>query len=377
MEITKCQYSIKELVEDYKDNKENGVFALGGKLNVRPEYQREFVYSDRQRDLVIDSIIKGYPISIMYWNTKNDGNYEIIDGQQRTVSICDYVAKKFSMTMAGKDMFFTSLPKNVQQKILEYKIDVYKCVGTEEERKAWFEVINVAGETLSDQEILNSIYAGAWTTAAKKKFSKTGCPAFEIAKIFMPPDKKPIRQHYLETAIKWFNDGKVANYMDAHKNDTDANELWLYWVSVFAWVKATFLDGETGYRKEMRHVPWGALYNKYGGDKTINSLEIRDLVDKLMADPMVESKRGIYQYVFDGNEKHLSLRKIDEAIARTVYEKQKGICNNKKDCILGGERCEFGDMEADHITPWSRGGKSDMANCQMLCMDCNRKKGSV
>ncbi len=370
MEIVKKQITIRELSKGYTDNDEEGVIGYGGKLDIRPPYQREFIYKEKQRNLVIDTVIKGFPLNIMYWNTKKDGSFEILDGQQRTISICEYIHNNFSF----EKKIFERQADDIQARILDYKLDIYQCKGDASERLAWFEIINVAGEVLKRQELLNATYAGTWTSEAKKKFSKTGCPAYQIGRDFM--SGSPIRQDYLETVIKWINKGDVAEYMNQHAGDSNANELWLYFESVIAWVKTIFVSNKADIRKEMKNVEWGELYNKYK-NKKLDSKKIQAKVAKLMQDDEITKPSGIYYYILDGNEKYLSIRAFKNSDKTRAYERQKGICANKKKCPRKGERLALEEMEADHIKPWSKGGKSEASNCQMLCLECNRRKGSM
>ncbi len=369
MDIIKEQHTIKELAEGYVNNQEDGVMGFGGKLDIRPPYQREFVYKGKQKELVIDTVLKGFPLNIMYWNTKDDGAFEVLDGQQRTISICEYVAGNFSFD--GK--FFGNQPNDIQQKILNYSLDIYKCKGTDSERIDWFQVINVAGEVLTNQEILNAIYSGSWTAEAKKKFSKTDCPAYQIGSDFMAGSS--IRQDYLETAIKWISNDNIKEYMGKHQHDANADELWNYYENVISWVNTIFINNDSDIRKKMQGVAWGELYNKYK-DENLDSQEIQARVANLFEDEEVTNLAGIYLYVLNGNEKHLSIRAFKERDKIKTYEKQKGICANKK-CPQKGKRLDIKEMHADHIKPWSKGGKTEPSNCQVLCAECNRIKSNI
>ena len=369
MDIVKDEITIRELTKGYENNDEEGVFALSGNLDIRPPYQREFVYKEKQRDAVIETILNGFPLNIMYWNTKDDGTYEILDGQQRTISICEYVANNFSFNK----MIFNRQPDDIQNRILDYKLDIYKCKGDASERRAWFEVINIAGEKLTNQEILNAVYAGAWVSDAKKYFSKTNCPAYEIGNKLM--EGRSIRQEYLETVIKWHSpDGDIAEYMNQNCKKPDAKELRLYYERVISWVKAIFIGCDNDYRPQMKGVQWGELFNEHG-TKQIDSKKIQSRVDELFKDDDITKLGGIYPYVLDGKEKHLSIRAFKDNDKQRVYEQQGRKCANKK-CPDKGKTFELKEMEADHIKPWSEGGKTELANCQMLCKACNRRKGA-
>ena len=300
----------------------------------------------------------------MYWVKNSDNDFEVLDGQQRTISFCQYVHSKFSIN----SKYFHNLTKAEQQQILDYKTMVYFCEGNDKEKLDWFETINIAGEKLTKQELRNAVYTGAWLSDAKFKFSKTNCTAYKIANKYV--NGSPIRQEYLETALRWItnggNDEKIRDYMAEHHHNPNANELFLYFRAVIDWVENTF----TKYRKEMKGLEWGVLYNQFK-DQIFDTAELETEIAKLMAADDVTSKKGIYPYVLTRQEKYLSVRAFDNRMKRTAYEKQKGIC---KKC---GKHFELEQMEADHITPWSQGGKTLAENCQMLCRDCNRKKSDI
>jgi hypothetical protein len=356
MDIEAKHITVRDLVDGYQDNQEAGVVGFSGKLNIRPPYQREFVYSDKQREAVIDTLSKEFPLNTMYWAVTNSG-FEIIDGQQRTVSICQYVDGVFSY----KDRYFHNLQQNEKDSILDYTLTIYQCQGSDSEKLDWFRTINIAGEKLTEQELRNAVYAGSWTADAKRYFSKTQCAAWQLAEKFMAGS--PIRQDYLETAISWISDGDIEKYMAINQHEKNANKLWLYFQSVINWINATFPK----YRKEMKGLPWGFLYNEYKG-KNLDPITLETAISQLMADDEVVKKRGIYEYLLSGNEKHLSIRTYTESNKRTLYERQKGIC------ALCKEHFQIEQMEADHITPWSQGGKTELLNGQMLCRECNRRK---
>lgn len=360
MKIELHEISIKEVCQGYVNNDEDGVVGFGGKLNIRPKYQREFVYKDKQRDEVINTVTKNFPLNVMYWVKSDDGNFEVLDGQQRTISLCDYVAGVFSIN----SMYFHNLQPSEQQQILDYKLMIYFCEGTDKEKLNWFKIINIAGEKLTDQELRNAVYTGSWLSDAKRYFSKTGCPAYQIASDYMYGST--IRQDYLQTALSWINDGKIEDYMSKHQHDVNANELWLYFKSVIDWVKIVFAKT----RNEMKSVAWGELYNKHK-NKSLDAVELEKQIAVLMADDDVSKKSGIYAYVLDGDERHLNIRAFTPSMKRSAYERQKGVC----------PRCnghfELSQMEGDHITPWHEGGQTTKENCQMLCKDCNRRKGGI
>ena len=360
MKIELNKISIRDVIAGFKDSAEEGVVAYGGKLDVRPKYQREFVYKDKQRDAVIETIKKSFPLNVMYWMVREDGGYEVLDGQQRTISIGQYVNGDFSLG----DLYFHNLTKEEQDQILDYELMIYFCEGTDKERLNWFTTINIAGEKLTDQELRNAVYTGPWLADAKLKFSKSNCAAYLLANDDGALLKgSPIRQEYLEAALSWINNADVAGYMAKHQHDKDAEELWGYFQEVIAWVRKTF----TNYRKEMANVNWGELYNEYK-DKKLNTAKLETEVTRLMQDEDVTKKSGIYPYLLTEEEKHLSIRAFNDNMKREAYERQKGIC------VKCGKEFEIEEMEADHITPWHEGGKTIADNCQMLCKQDNRTK---
>ena len=361
MKIQLQEITIRELTKDFEDNDEAGVVGYGGKLDIRPPYQREFIYKDQQRDAVIDTVTKKFPLNVMYWAVREDGNFEIIDGQQRTVSICQYVNGDFSVDVSGNKLAFHNLTKDQQEQILNYKLSVYQCSGTDSEKLEWFKTINIAGEKLTDQELRNAVYSGTWVTDAKKYFSKSGCVAYSIGSDYL--NGTPIRQDYLETVIKWISGGDIEKYMSDHQHDQNAAALWRYFQDVITWVETTF----TKKRKFMKGVDWGTLYNDFKDGK-FNTEKIEEETARLILDDDVTKNSGIYPYILTHDEKYLSIRAFSDAIKQKVYEKQKGVC------VKCGEKFELEQMEADHITPWHEGGKTTEENCQMLCKECNRRK---
>ncbi|MBR5266977.1 MAG: DUF262 domain-containing protein [Lachnospiraceae bacterium] len=363
MKIELKEILIKDLFEGYKDNTDEGVVAYGGKLNVRPPYQREFVYKDAQRNAVIDTIRKEFPLNVMYWVKNSDGTYELLDGQQRTLSICQYLNKEFSIN----HQYIHNLTQEEKDQILNYKLMIYFCEGTDKEKLSWFETINIAGEKLTPQELRNAIYTGPWLTSAKKYFSKKTCVAHQMASDYLKGS--PIRQDYLEAIIGWVADrDKIAleEYMAIHQDDENAEELWNYFKSVIEWVKKVFPT----YRKEMKGLPFGILYNKYK-DTELDANALEEKIKELMLDEDVDRKAGIYEYVLDHDERHLNIRSFTPKQKREAYERQNGICPK---C---GGHFELNEMEGDHITPWSQGGPTTSENCQMLCKDCNRRKSDI
>ncbi|MFA5210980.1 MAG: DUF262 domain-containing protein [Patescibacteria group bacterium] len=360
MKIQLKQIKIKDVVNGYVNNDEEGVVGYGGKLNIRPKYQREFVYKDDKRNAVLDTINKGFPLNVMYWVKNEDGTFEVLDGQQRTISFCEYIAGKFSLN----NLYFHNLTDTDQKQILDYELMIYFCEGNDKEKLDWFKIINIAGEKLTDQELRNAIYTGPWLTDAKRYFSKTGCAAYGLASDYLTGSA--IRQEYLETIINWISNGKIEKYMGTHQHEPNANELWLYFQSVINWMKAVFPE----YRKEMKGIDWGFLYNEFKNGK-FDSKKLEKEIVKLLQDEDVTKKSGVYSYVLTGDEKYLNIRAFTPNQKREAYEKQKGICKKCK------EHFEIDEMEADHIKPWSKGGKTISENCQMLCKECNRRKSGI
>ena len=360
MNIEFSEITVSDLVEDYSDDGEiGGVRGYGGLLDIRPRYQREYVYGEKERNAVINSVTNNFPLNVMYWFVRDDGTFEIIDGQQRTISIARYVKGKYSFN----EMYFENLPKDKQNKILDYKLMIYLCTGTESERLDWYQTINIAGLVLSNQEMRNAVYAGSWVSDAKRYFSKTGGPAFQIGKDYITG--RPIRQEFLETAIKWISDGEIQDYMGKHHHDQSAEPLWNYYQSVIKWVEANFIK----YRSPMKGVSWGTLYNTYKNEK-LDPVAIEEETARLVLDRDVQRKAGIYPYILTRDETNLNIRSFDEAMKLQVYEEQSGKC---KSC---NKWFDLKKMEADHITPWSEGGKTNEENCQMLCKKCNREKSN-
>lgn len=357
MKIEPRNIKVKDVFDGYVDSNEEGVTGYGGKLDIRPKYQREFVYDDKKRAAVINSIKNRFPLNVMYWAKTGDDTYEVLDGQQRTISFCQYLNGDFSFD--GK--YAHNLTSDERERIENYDLLVYICEGTDSEKLDWFKIVNIAGEKLTDQELRNAVYAGSWLTDAKRHFSKTGCPAYGLADKYMAGS--PIRQDYLEAVLRWISDGEIEEYMASHQHDENASELWQYFRTVISWVETIFPH----YRKEMKGLDWGRLYNEHHEAK-YNAQDLEEDIQLLMQDEDVTNKRGIYEYLLTWDTKFLNIRAFPESMKREAYERQKGICAK---C---GEHFEINEMEADHITPWKEGGKTVTENCQMLCRECNRRK---
>lgn len=360
MKITEKKITIKDLARDYADNGEGGVSGFGGNLDIRPAYQREFVYKDDQRNAVIETVQEKLPLNTMYWADIGGQRFEIIDGQQRTISICQYVAGDFSVD----GLAFHNLPNDKKQQILNYPLMVYVCTGTDSERLKWFETINIAGAVLTKQELRNAIYHGPWLAHAKQYFSRPRAPAQDIGRRYIRGDL--IRQEYLETAIKWKSENNIERYMSQNQHKESAKPLWEYFSSVIDWIETTFPT----YRKEMKGIQWGPLYDRFK-DKPLDPAALEASVKRLLEDEDVTRKKGVYPYVLTGNERELNIRAFTPAMTREAFERQNGVCAH---CDKTFKRQE---MQADHIKPWSQGGKTIATNCQMLCAPCNRTKSNI
>lgn len=368
MKIVLNEVLIKDLVKDYEDKLENGVVGYNGKLDIRPKYQREFVYDDKKKKAVINTVLKSFPLNVMYWvrvsgdeEKEGSSSYEVLDGQQRTISICEYVKGNYSVDVSGNPMYFHNLTKDEQDKINNYKLMIYFCSGTDKEKLDWFKTINIAGEKLTDQELRNAVYTGSWLSDAKEFLSRTNCAGHNLSIDYI--SGSPIRQELLEKALNWISSGNIEDYMSKHQNDSDASDLRKYFKNLISWIEETFTEK----RKEMKQVDWGFLYNKYK-DASFDKKAIEEEISKLMTDEDVSKPSGIYPYILTREEKFLNIRAFSDKDKRTAFEKQKGVCKKCK------KKFEITGMEADHITPWSQGGKTNLSNCQMLCMKCNRTK---
>ena len=380
MKISKELITIRELSENYRDNNDGGVYGYDNGTHIlclRPEYQREYVFGDRQRNAVIDTVMKGFPLGLMYWSKVSDNQYECLDGQQRSISICQYVNGDFPIKANGNDRFFHNLSPEEKQTILDYELEVRVCEGTEEEKLAWFRTINIAGVTLTNQELLNATYTGTWLADAKNYFSKRNCVAGAMGDGYIKGN--PIRQDYLEKVLGWIADrdnlesGQM--YMAIHQHDADANDLWLYYQSVINWAKMMFPVKRKGITDLQ---DWGILYNKYH-NKQYNSNTLETDIQKLLMDDDATKNAGIIPYVLSDrtkhDEKYLSIRAFTDAQKRKAYEKQGHKCPF---CVKNGIDTEydFSEMQGDHIIPWSQGGRTVDDNLQMLCQKCNNDKSN-
>ena len=378
MKIQLKQIKIRDLTNQYKDLKNQGVRGYGGLLDIRPAYQREFVYKDPQKIAVIQTVRNGFPLNVMYWvvnkNTsqpdggnKIDETYEVLDGQQRTISICEYISGNFS----ADEVYFHNLPQDKQDAILDYELMIYFCEGAPSEKLDWFRTINIAGERLTDQELRNAVYTGPWLSDAKDYFSKDNCVAHQKGGKYLKGSH--IRQEYLETVLKWINKGKIEEYMGKHQHDKDADELQQYFVKIIDWIERTF----TVYRKEMQGLDWGYLYDTYHLN-AYNSKDLEKEIKVLIADEEVTKKSGIYEYVLSKSVKVscLSLRAFTDKDKTEAFERQIVTGTRTANCPKCTKLFDFNDMAADHIVPWSKGGKTIASNCQMLCRPCNGIKSN-
>ena len=371
MTIKQISVTVGEITKDYVNNDEQGVRGYKGLLDIRPPYQREFIYNEKEQQAVITTVLNGYPLNIMYWVKRNDDAecpYEVMDGQQRTLSLCEYVAGKFAYDFKN----FFNQPADIQKKILDYKLTVYVCEGEESEKLEWFKTINIAGKSLNEQEIRNAVYAGPFVSDAKKHFSKTNCAAYRLGKDLV--NGSPIRQEFFKKALDWMaahetRYGKpqtIVGYMSEHQHDLNAGPLWTYFQSVLHWTMDTF--NMKKFKKIMKGLDWAKFYDEYHE----KSLDIKDMEQRIvdcLSDDEIQKPQGIIPYVLTGEERYLDLRAFPEKIKLADWEQQ----GHK--CTLCGKEFDIEFMEADHITPWCDGGRTVLENCQVLCRECNRRKG--
>ncbi|MCX6756547.1 MAG: DUF262 domain-containing protein [Candidatus Nomurabacteria bacterium] len=388
MKIKQKPILVKDIFKNYKDSAEEGVVGYGGKLNIRPAYQREFVYGDEQRNEVIRTVMRGYPstafpLNVMYWAKIDEDHFELIDGQQRTISLCQYVNNEFSIIIDGIPKNFGNLSSERKDYFLNYELQVYVCSGTPEQRLEWFSIINIAGEPLTPQELLNANYTGPWLSSAKRYFMKSNSAAYGLANKYIEIEANQSRGKGLETSIKWISKDNIKQYMADHQNDENADALWLHFKKVMGWVQNIFTD----YYREMKGINWGQLYDTYH-KQTYDIKKISKQVQKLHGDLYVKNSKGIFEYVLGGSSdtKLLNVRVFDDPIKRSVYVSQTktakaGSKSNCPDCALGHDTnkskiWDLNEMEADHVSAWSKGGKTNTENCEMLCIRHNRAKGN-
>lgn len=370
MTIKQMEVTVGEITKGYTNNDEQGVRGYDGRLDIRPAYQREFIYDDKEQQAVITTVLHGYPLNVMYWVKRSaDANcpYEVMDGQQRTLSLCEYVAGKFSHNFKN----FFNQPADIQQRILNYPLTIYVCEGEASEKLEWFKTINIAGKPLNEQEINNAIYAGPFVTDAKRHFSKSNCGAWRLAKNLV--NGKTIRQDFLKQALQWMADHETreghpktaVGYMAIHQHDPNANNLWSYFQNVVNWATTNF--DQTKFRQIMKGLDWASYYDDFGKE-TLDSAALSKRISALLRDGEIQRPQGIIPYVLTGDEQKLDLRTFPEDIKLAVYERQGHRCEH---C---GKTFDYEFMEADHIMPWAKGGRTVLENCQMLCAECNRRK---
>ena len=371
MTIKQIEVTVGEIVKGYVNNDEQGVRGYNGLLDIRPPYQREFIYNDKEQQAVITTVLHGYPLNVMYWVRRSDDAecpYEVMDGQQRTLSLCEYVDGKFSYDFKN----FFNQPEDIQRRILDYPLTVYVCEGEASEKLEWFKTINIAGKPLNEQEINNAIYAGPFVSDAKRHFSKTNCGASRLGKDLV--NGTPIRQDFLKQALAWMADHEtreghrqsIVGYMAAHQHDPNANNLWTYFQLVLNWATTNF--DMKRFKKIMKGLDWAFFYDNYG-HKALDTVALGNRISALMRDSEIQRPQGIIPYVLTGDERHLDLRAFPEEIKLATWERQQHVCPH---C---GKTFDYEFMEGDHITPWREGGRTVAENCQMLCRDCNRRKG--
>lgn len=372
MTIRQIEVTVGEITNGYINNEEQGVRGYGGLLDIRPPYQREFIYDEKEQKAVITTVLNGYPLNVMYWVKRSEYAecpYEVMDGQQRTLSLCEYVAGKFSYEFKN----FFNLTDDIKGKILNYKLTVYVCEGEASEKLEWFKTINIAGKPLNEQEIHNAVYAGPFVSDAKRHFSKNKCGAYRLGKDLL--NGVANRQDYLRTALEWIAEhetrcGKrqsAVGYMAVHQHDPNANNLWTYFQNVLNWAITNF--DMKKFRKIMKGLNWACYYDKFH-EQTLDVEALGKRISALMKDSEIQKPQGIIPYVLTGDERCLNLRAFPEDIKLAVWEKQNHLC------AICGNEFDYDFMEGDHITPWKEHGKTVMENCQMLCRECNRRKGS-
>ena len=377
--------TIKDICEGfiYNELEGKGLFGLSGKLTIQPEYQRNYIYADGKRDVaVIESILKDYPLGLIYFNKVDENKLEVLDGQQRITSFGRFVNNKFAVKDEnGMEQYFSGIASDKQAKILATKLLIYECEGKESEIKEWFKTINIAGVPLNNQELLNAVYSGPYVTLGKEEFSNSRNANIQKWSAYISGSAN--RQEFLECAFDWVSKGNIGEYMSRHRTDTHITELKNYFNSVIDWVSGVFTTVES----EMRGLEWGRLYEQYHKQPYSPQMVAAE-VKKLYGDPYIKNRKGVFEYILGGSvdTKLIDVRVFDEATKKSIYSKQtdeaeqKGVSN----CPL----CEIGhdankrkiwkltEMDADHVAAWSKGGVTDAKNCQMLCKTHNRAKGN-
>lgn len=377
--------TVKDVCEGfvYNELEGKGLFGLGGKLTIQPEYQRNYIYADGKKDVaVIDSLLKGYPLGLIYFNKVDEDHFEVLDGQQRITSFGRFVNNNFAiLDENGMQQYFNGIARDKQERILNAKLLIYECEGTESEIKEWFKTVNIAGVSLNDQELLNAVYSGPFVTLAKEEFSNSQNANVQKWSAYIRGNVN--RQDFLERALDWVSKGNIGDYMSRHRYDTNINELKTYFNTVINWVSGVFDD----VLPEMRGLEWGRLYETYY-KQPYNPKKVSEEVQRLYADPYVTSRKGIFEYVLGGSvdTKLLSVRVFDDATKKAVYAQQTAKAEKKGEsncplCAIGHEANKnriwrLNEMDADHVSAWSKGGSTDISNCQMLCKTHNQAKGN-
>ena len=384
--ILKTNITVKDICEGfvYNELESKGLFGLSGKLTIQPEYQRNYIYADddgKREMAVIESILKGYPIGLIYFNKVSESNLEVLDGQQRITSVGRFVTDKFAIKDENGMQYFGTMAEDKKAKILETKLLIYECKGAESEIKDWFKTINIAGVPLVPQELLNAIYSGPFVTLGKEEFSNSQNANIQKWSAYIKGSAN--RQAFFERALDWTSKGNIDDYMSIHRNDKNINELKKYFNSVIDWISGVFTDIES----EMCGLEWGRLHEAYH-KKSYNLKKVSEEVQKLYGDPYVKNRKGIFEYILGGSvdTKLLEVRVFDDTTKKSSYKEQTTKAEKKKEsncphCAIGHDANKskvwsFGEMEADHVSAWSKGGKSDIKNCEMLCKTHNRAKGN-
>ena len=386
METTlKTEITVKDICDGfvYNELEGKGLFGLSGKLTIQPEYQRNYIYADGKRDVaVIESILKGYPLGLIYFNKVNVDVLEVLDGQQRITSFGRFVTNKFAIKDEnGMEQYFSGIASDKQSKILKTPLLIYECEGTESEIKEWFKTINIAGVPLNQQELLNAVYSGTFVTLGKAEFSNSQNSNIQKWSAYISGSVN--RQAFLECALDWVSKGNIGDYMSRHRYDKNITELKAYFNSVIDWVSTVFTDVES----EMQGLEWGRLYEEHH-KKSYNPAKVSKEVEKLYGDPYIKNRKGIFEYILGGSvdTKLLEVRVFDEATKKSVYSAQtkKAESSGKSNCphcavghdVNKSKIWKLNEMDADHVTAWSKGGATNIKNCQMLCKTHNRAKGN-
>ncbi|OGH45724.1 MAG: HNH endonuclease [Candidatus Levybacteria bacterium RIFCSPLOWO2_02_FULL_39_26] len=385
--ILKTNITVQEICDGfvYNELEGKGLFGLAGKLTIQPEYQRNYIYASdggKREMAVIDSVLKGYPIGLIYFNKVSDSNLEVLDGQQRITSLGRFMSDKFAIRDEnGMEQYFGGMAKDKKTKILETKLLIYECEGTESEIKEWFKTVNIAGVPLNNQELMNAVYSGPFVTLAKAEFSNSQNANIQKWSAYISGSAN--RQDFLERALDWVSKGNIGDYMSSHRYEKNITELKTYFNSVIDWVSSVFIDVES----EMRGLEWGRLYEQYH-KQSYDPAKVSNQVQKLYGDPYVKDRKGIFEYIFGGSidTRLLEVRVFDDAVKKSVYIAQTSVAeakgkSNCPHCAIGHDANKekiwrLDEMDADHVTAWSKGGATSIKNCQMLCKTHNRAKGN-